>query len=248
MFESVTVFVLASKETVSLRQTVKRIQSCCNSEDIDSIIIVLKSDSCPSRYEADRLIENNKGIKIEKYVQKSATVVRCIAELPPIAKGSHFVIMASDLEMEPESLKAFIENAKKRPENIICAAKWHKDSSVEGYGTFHEIGSRLMNSFVSILYHKRVFDPFSIFQLYPVSVYKRIKYKNVDLFPYEYTLIPLRLNLGYEEISTVYKKRTEGKSSFNMLSLVKIAVDFCYAAIKIRFTPKRLLYEEKDNR
>ena len=247
MFESVTIFVLASEETVLLRQTIKRIQGCCSSEDVDSIVIVLKSNDCPSYYEADRIIENNTGIKIEKYVQKSDTVVRCIAELPPLAKGSHFVIMASDSEMEPESLRIFIERAKLYPQKIICAAKWHKDSVVEDYGFFHETGSRITNGFVRVLYLKRVYDPFSIFQIYPVSVYKNISYKNVDLFPYEYTLIPLRLNYGYEEIPTVYKKRTEGKSNFNLLSMVRIAIDFCYAAIKIRFTPKRLLHEEKDN-
>lgn len=244
-FKSVTVFVLASNETTLLRQTIKEIQSNCSAEDIEKIVIVLKSKTCPSYFEAKKLIKESSLCKLEMYIQKSEGIVKCIAELPDLVESTHFVIMASDMEMNPGNLKDFIERAKLHPQRIICGAKWHKESTVEGYGFIHEIGSRAMNSFISILYNKKVRDPFSIFQIYPTVIYHRIKFDKPSMFPYEYTLKPMRLGLEYEEIPTVYRKRKAGKSNFNAAYILKVAIDFCLTAVRIRFTPKGNLNENR---
>lgn len=242
-FKSVTVFVLASNEVVSLRETVNKIKENCKDEDLEKIVIVLKSETCPSFSEAEKL--NAENSKVELYIQKAPTAALCLAELPPMAESSHFVIMASDLEMDPDSIKDFVSFAKKQPESIICAAKWLNGSIVEGYGVVHEICSRIMNLFISILFAKNIKDPFSVFQIYPVSVYRKMNFKDPSAFLYEYTLKPLRLGVEYKEIPTVYKKRREEKSNFNIFTLVKVAAGFCLTALKIRFTPKRYLNEDK---
>lgn len=246
-FESVTVFLLASNETTSLRRTVEVIKCTCDKNDVEKIVIVLKSDSCPSFYEAKKLLIEKKEceIELEIYFQKSSDVFRCIAELPTLVESSHFLIMASDLEMNPEDVKVFIERAKLHPERIICGSKWHKNSMIKGYGLIHELGSRAVNTFIGMLYNKKVRDPFSIFQIYPTSVYRLIKFDRLEKFPYEYTLKPLRLDFEYEEIPTVYIKRREGKSNFNIINVIKYAIDFCFTAIRIRFTSKEDLYEQQ---
>lgn len=242
-FNSVTVFVLASNEVVSLRETVNKIKENCDDEDLEKIVIVLKSETCPSFAEAEKLSAENS--KVELYIQKAPTAALCLAELPALAESSHFIIMASDLEMDPDSIKDFIPLAKKHPASIICAAKWLKGSTVEGYGLLHEICSRTMNLFISFLFAKNIKDPFSVFQIYPVSVYRKMKFINPSAFLYEYTLKPLRLGVEYIEIPTVYKKRREEKSNFNIATLVDVAVRFCLTALKIRFTPKRYPDEDK---
>ena len=243
-FKSVTIFLLTSNETNLLRKTIEIIKDTCEKKDIEKIVIVLKSDSCPGFFEAEKLISEKSEYKIEMYIQKSPDVYRCIAELPPLVNTSHFLIMASDMEMNPKDIKVFIEQAKLHPQRIICGAKWHKDSVVKGYGFIHELGSRAMNFFVGLLYNKKVRDSFSIFQIYPTSFYHAIKFNNPKKFPYEYSLMPLRLNFEYEEIPTVYVKRTEGKSNFNVINIFKIAFDYCLTAIRIRFTNKENLYEK----
>lgn len=242
-FKSVTVFVLASNEVVSLRQTINKIKENCNDNDLEKIIIVLKSEDCPSFSEAKKLITEN--TKVEYYIQKAPSAALCLAELPPMAEGSHFVIMAADLEMNPDNIKDFVEIAKCRPDSIICAAKWLKGSTVEGYGVMHELGSRIMNSFISLLFYKKIKDPFSVFQIYPVSVYRKMNFDNPSSFLYEYTLKPLRLGVEYIEIPTIYRKRQEEKSNFNIVTLVNVALHFCLTALKIRFTPKRYFDENK---
>ncbi len=64
-------------------------------------------------------------------------------------------------------------------------------------------------------------------------------------FLYEYTLKPLKAGVEYEEIPTVYRKRTDGKSNFNLIKLITVAIRFCLTAIKIRFTPIREIHEQK---
>ncbi len=242
-FKSVTIFVLASNEVISLRKTVEKIKDNCNDKDLEKIIIVLKSETCPSFSEAEKLITENR--KVELYIQKAPTAALCLAELPPMAESSHFVIMAADLEMSPDSIKDFISVAKRHPERIVCAAKWLKGSTVEGYGFVHELCSRTMNLFISLLFAKNIKDPFSVFQIYPVSVYREMNFKDPSAFLYEYTLKPLRLGVEYTEIPTVYKKRREEKSNFNIVTLVDVAMRFCLTAVKIRFTPKRYFNEDK---
>lgn len=244
-FGSVTIFLLTSNETSILRKTVEIIKDTCNKDDIEKIVIVLKSDNCPGYFEAEKIISEKSEYKTEMYIQKSSNVFSCIAELPPLVKSSHFLIMASDMEMNPKDVSEFIRRAKLYPKRIICGSKWHKDSVVSGYGIVHELGSRIVNLFIGVLYNKKVRDAFSIFQIYPLSVYRAIKFDRPEQFPFEYTLKPLRVGLEYEEIPTVYIKRTEGKSNFNLIDVIKFAFNFCLTAIRIRFTSKENFYEEK---
>ncbi len=232
-YTSLTVFVLANNETDLLRATIDAIKNNCADGDLEKIIIVAKSDSCPASNEARKLAESDE--KIELYVQKSTTAQLCLAELPALATGSHFVIMAADMEMDPGNLSAFIQKAKEHPRRIICAAKWLPESTVIGYGLFHSVCSRTMNRFISLLFQKKVFDPFSIYQIYPVSLYKSMNFDKPENFLYEYTLKPLYLGEEYEEIPTVYQKRKSGKSNFKIFTLCSVAIRFILTGIRIRF-------------
>ncbi len=245
VFGSVTIFILASKETYLLRDTIRELIATNDMNDIEKIVIVLKSDTCPAYYEAQQIIQNSAFAKTEMYVQKAATAELCIAELPCMVKSTHFVIMAADMEMHPHSVKDFIAKAKQHPDRIICAAKWLKGSVVEGYGTLHALGSRTMNTFISILFRKNVKDPFSLFQIYPMSVYKRMVFNSPADFIYEYTLKPLKAGVEYEEIPTVYRNRTDGKSNFNLYKLITVGIRFCLTAIRIRFSPIREIHEQE---
>ncbi len=237
-FRSVTIFVLATNETDLLRETIKKIRENVSDEDIDRVIVVAKSCNCPGFFEANKIILESNWDKLSVYVQRADTVELCLAELPHLAESSHFIIMVADMEMDPENLRCFVDGAKKNPEKIICAAKWVKGSTVEGYGRLHEIGSRAVNLFISVIFNKKVRDPFSIYQIYPVSVYKRMNFRKDSEFVYEYTIKPLHNDVEYEEIPTAYKKRSAGKSNFKFGKLVQTAVSFMLAAVRIRLSPK----------
>lgn len=247
-FESLTIFVLTTNETELLRKTVEEIRKNCNDIDLEKIVIVAKSKNCPGYFEAKKLIAESADGKVELYIQKEDDSLKCIYELPLLVESSHFVIMGADMETNPDNISVFIEKAKARPERIICASKWLKESTVEGYGVIHEIGSRIMNNFVALLFNIKVKDAFSAYQIYPLCVYKKMKFDRPSTFIYEYTLKPLRVGIEYEEIPTVYKKRTDGKSSVNVLFMFRLAIGFCTTALRIRLTPKRYMLNEQKRR
>ncbi len=244
-FKSLTVFVLATNETDLLRKTVAEIRKNCKDDDLEEIIVVAKSERCPGFFEAKKIEEKTVDGKFGIYVQKAKQGIESLSELPHLATGSHFLIMAADMEMDPGNIRTFVKKAKEKPERIVCASKWMKGSVVEGYGRFHAFGSRLMNSTVAFLYGTNAKDLFSLYQIYPVSVYGKLRFENPRNFLYEYTLKPLRAGFEYEEIPTVYKERTAGKSNVNVMSVLKMAFKFCITALRIRFTPKRYLNENK---
>lgn len=233
-FESVTVFILSSNEDELLKETVFQINENVEREDIDKLVIVAKNDSCSGYLTAKEIAADKSIGNIEVYVQKTADIVSCISELPPLVSGSHFIIMCADLENDPVIVGNLVEKAKENPEAIICAAKWHKDSVVENYGLFKSICSRAVNTFVSILYGRKIKDPFSIFQIYPMSVYNEMHFELNPDFLYEYTLRPLSRGSEYIEIPTFYSRRSEGKSNFGLLKEIEVTVKYCFTALKLR--------------
>lgn len=241
-FDSVTIFILATNETYSLKQTVFKLQNSKHINSIKNLIIVTKNNNCPSFYEAEKLIKEYGENRVELYVQKSSCVELCVAELPALVQSSHFVIMVADGEMDTDNIDTFILKAKQHPNRIICASKWHKDSIVKGYGKFHTFGSRLLNTFIGILFNTKGKDLFSIYQIYPLSVYKKLNFDNPGRFAYEYTIKALRAGVEYEEIPTIYIQRTESKSNFSQLKLFQAACIFCQTALRIRFTPYKQLF------
>lgn len=232
-FTALTVFVLANKETDLLRQTVSDIKSNCNDDDLEKITIVAKSETCASYAIARELMQSDS--KIDIYVQKAPSAQLCVAELPPMVKTSHFVIMVADNEMDARDLSTFIKKAKQHPQRIICAAKWMPESTVIGYGAFHAFCSKTMNRIITVLFNQKVYDPFSIYQIYPIEIYKKLNFDNPEAFLYEYTLKPLHAGEEYEEIPTVYQSRECGKTSFNFRTLCSVAIRFILTGIRIRF-------------
>lgn len=239
-FETLTVFLLATNETDALRKTINGVLKNCACEDLEKIVIFLKSEDCPSAFTAREIINEKICDKIETAVQKSSQSADAISEIPQLAKGSHFIIMASDGEMSPESIRDFVRIAKEKPEAIICGAKWHKDSIVENHSLYRTFGSRFLDIFAAILFGRKETDLFSIFQIYPVELYRKMNFGSKRLL-YEYTLKPLRFGTEYIEIPTVYKKEIERKTTTTKPQLIKIAVKYCWHVLRIRFTPKKYL-------
>ncbi len=241
LFKSVTFLIPASNEITELRETIKGIKNNCEDDDIAKIKVIAKNNTCLAAFETKRIIEETQDSKIELIIQKAPTAVECFDEMLHYVESTHFIIMSADLETNPNDVRIMVKKAKENPKKIICSAKWHKDSVVDGYGILRQFGSRIVNKFVSVLFMKNIKDAFCIYQIYPVSVYNRLNFKSSKTALYEYTLLPLRLGVEYEEIPTVYKNRNEGKSNVNFKFMFEMARDFCLNAIRIRFTPKRKL-------
>lgn len=241
---SITFFVLASNETSLLYETVSKIKEKCPAENIDKIIVVLKSNKCKSYYAMLKFKQEKSWHDIQSYVQKSDNFRDALAELPPMVTGTHFVFIGADTEMNPETISDFVEEAKINPNSIIAASKWKKESVVRGYGTVSAFCSRTMNLIACLLIRKKASDLFTLYQIYPVSVYNLMNFTNPSKFVYEYSLKPLRAGMEYKEIPTTFIKATESETNFNVFSRIKYFNGFIFTALRLGMTPKRFLVKK----
>lgn len=228
-----SVVVLASNEIISLRQTIQAILLQCPSEDLKEIILFLKSKDCPAAVECEALCYMFPAL-IKPAFQKGTDLFHSFAEIPALVSGSHFLIIAADMEMDPNSVGTLLKKSKQRPCAIVSTAKWLPESKVDGYGFFHAQGSKWMNRLSSRLLHINAYDLFTVFQIYPVQVYQAMCFSDPLLFPYEFTLKPISKGIEYIEIPTHFVKRAEGKSSATPLFLLRMAIMFLYTAWKLR--------------
>ncbi len=233
MFESLSVIILAANETDTLKRTVRGVLESEVYDEISQIIIFLKSENCVSTKVAEEILEETKCSKLELQIQKSVTYEDAFSEIPLLVTSSHFVIMASDGEMDTRTIKDFVAIAKQKPKSIICGSKWHKNSVVENASFIRVISSKALNKFAALMLGVKAEDIFSLFQIYPVEIYKKC---NANL--YEYTLKPLRMGIEYIEIPTVYKREKGRKGAINFLKLVGLALRYILSVLRVRFTPK----------
>lgn len=240
-FESLTVFLMATNETDILEKTVHGVLDNCPDEDLGKIVVFLISEDCPSAHTVRRMIAEKVSSKLEMRVQSSRSSYEAFAEIPTLCETSHFVIMASDGEMSPETLKDFIAIAKKKPYSIVCGAKWNKKSVVEGHMLHRKIGSRFLDIFAAAVFGVEATDLFSIFQIYPTQLYKDMNFRKPAHFVCEFTLKPLRYGVEYIEIPTVYRHEKGRKNNWSFLRLLMLAAFYSVDVIRIRFTPKKFL-------
>lgn len=236
MFESLTVIIPASNETDTLIRTVDGVLKSGAYDDISRIVLFLKSENCPSAEIAKKLIEESGCSKMEIVIQKTDNYQSAFMEIPHLVRSSHFLVLVSDGEMDPRTIEKFIPIAKEKPESIVCGSKWHKDSVVENASFIQALGSRTINKFAAIMFGVKANDIFSIFQVYPLDLYKRTKASIA-----EFTLKPLRLGVEYIEIPTFYKREEGRESNFNFLGFFKMGLGYLKSIFKVRFTPKNRL-------
>lgn len=233
MFTGLTVFVLATNEQKLLIQSLRKTIESCGAENIAEIIIVLINSFCPAAEMCKKIGSSFEGVRCKTYVQKSKDIAQVFFEIPALAKSSHFVIIAADMEMDPESLRLMLQITKEKPESIVCAAKWAKGSIVKGYGFFNSLGSKGINRFVARLIGSKAKDLFSIFEIYPKSVFDQMKYDPAQCL-YEYSLRPVLSGVEYIEIPTIYNRRAEGKSNADFQKNIQGAIYFLKAAFRLK--------------
>lgn len=233
MFESLTVIIPASNETQTLTDTVNGVLASGAYDDISRIVLFLKSENCPSAEIAKKLIEESDCKKIEIVIQKTDNYQSAFMEIPHLVKSSHFLVLVSDGEMDPRTIEDLVPIAKEKPHAVVCGSKWHKDSVVENASFIQAIGSRTINKFAAIMFGVKATDIFSIFQIYPLELYKKT---NASIA--EFTLKPLRLGVEYIEIPTFYKREEGRKSNFNFYGFFKMGLGYIKSILRVRFSPK----------
>lgn len=236
-----TIIILASTEKEALKKTVKLLLENCNNVDIAEIIIFLKSENCPSCEIAKELeSDENNPVKIRCCVQNTPGLHYTVFESPKLVHSSHFLIIGSDLEMDPLAAPKLIEISKEHPKAIVCASKFMKDSHRKNYGLIHHLGNRAVNFTLEKLLHINGTELLITFQVYPTDLFFKMNFTDPKLTFYQFTIRPLRKGTEYIEIPTNYIRRTEGESNYDLKRYIDLGVNFLRAG----FVERRLMKEE----
>ena len=233
MFESLTVIIPASNETDTLTETVEGVLNSGAYDDISRIVLFLKSENCPSAEVAKELSKTSNCNKLEIVIQKTDNYKSAFMEIPSLVKSSHFLVLVSDGEMDPRTIEELVPIAKEKPHAVVCGSKWHKDSVVKNPSQIRAFGSKALNQIAAVMFGVKATDIFSIFQIYPLDLYKKT---NASIA--EFTLKPLRLGVEYIEIPTFYNREVGRKSNFNFKEFSKMGLGYTKSILKVRFTPK----------
>lgn len=134
-FEKVTILLPAMDETYSLEKTVDTIVRQCDVSDIAEIILLLCDKTAQETKVVASALVNKYSDKIHIYIhmQKLPFVGGAIREGINLAKGSHVIMMSSDLETDPALIPIFIEKSREFPDRIITASRWKSGGGFQGY-------------------------------------------------------------------------------------------------------------------
>lgn len=231
-FEAASIVLPVLNETHSLVKTVDVIEQNCASRDIREYLIVVCDRTTPEANEACRKLKERLGTKGSIHVQQLPFIGGAMREAFEICRGSHTVMMSSDLETDPEVIPVFIEHAKKHPDAIVTTSRWTEGGGFEGYHPMKLAANFAFQKFFALLYGSKLTDLTYAYRIFPSALLKSIAWEELrHPFFLETVIKPLRLGVEVIEVPAIWKARTEGASVNPFLA------NFAYfpIALKVRF-------------
>lgn len=243
-FESLSIMLGAVNETDSLRATVKTVLEICDHKDIKEIIIGYPDRITPESLEVVNELSDMKcDVPFVTFRQKKPFMAG-INDMIDVARGTHCMLLASDMALDLSVIPQMIEKAKAAPDVIHSVSRWKKGCKFYGYGKIKRVINFCAQKFLAVLYMRNLTDFTIPVQIAPAELYKSIKFEETR-FPFllEMVLKPIRLGYKFTETPTNCYSRKEGKSSNSFMQ----TADYLRVALHIRFMKKEhILLDKKD--
>lgn len=241
-FKSVTIIIGTTNEKASLISTVETIMNTCKSEDISEILLVRSKDASEDCVSTTVLLEKRYPGKVFGLVQSRPFVGGAIRDGFDVAKGSHIMLLPSDLAISLDCVAKMIEQVKVKPDVISKTSRWLEKNSFHNYDGLRKHFNAAAQLFLRALYRARLTDFTSPVQTAPKEAYDKSAWQELN-FPFllEMVLVPLRLGYSFEEIPVQCYSRKEG---FSRNSAKQTAL-YLSTALRVRFTPKSKLIKEQ---
>ncbi len=244
-FRNVTILLPAMDETYSLSRTVEIIYKTCNRQDLAEFILLLCDRTTEqSRKTARELVEKYAGrLPIYIHDQKLPYVGGAVREGIDLAKGSHVVMMSSDLETDPYVIRKFISVSKRFPDRIVTASRWKSGGGFQHYNKVKLVCNLIFERSIGLFYLTGLTDLTYAYRLFPTDLMQSIRWEELKHpFFLETALKPLRLNVKFVEVPGRWRARTEGVSQNSFFANFR----YFRTAWHNRFIPKsRILKDGK---
>ena len=213
-FSGVTILLPAMDETYSLRETVDIIVRENPGSIAEIIILLCDRTSEETRSLANELVKTySDRVSIYIHDQQLPFVGGAIREGIDLAKGSHVVMMSSDLETDPHVIYTFIRAAKSHPNAIVTASRWRRGGGFENYNRVKLVCNLIFERLIGFFYFTRLSDLTYAYRIFPTKLMQGIRWEELKHpFFLETALKPLRLHVRFIEVPGHWAARTEGAS------------------------------------
>lgn len=211
-FTSVSVILPVMNETLSLEQTVDIILRDAK-DDVREFLIVVCDRTTPSALATVEQLGTRLGSLVMVHRQDLPFLGGALREAFDLARGSHVLLMASDLETDPDLVKAMIERERSSPSGIVTASRWIKGGSFQGYSKLKLLLNWIFQRGFSALYGTNLTDMTYAYRIMPTKLVQAILWEELrHPFLFETMIKPLRLGIDVTEIPATWKARVEGES------------------------------------
>jgi hypothetical protein len=215
-FHAATILLPAINETYSLRQTVEIVLRE-NPGDIAQIVILVCAKTTAETMKIAGELSAEFPTLVSVHEQTLPFLGGAIREGFALARGSHVVMMASDLETDPADVRVMIARAKAMPEGIVTATRW-AGGTFEGYSPIKLLANWIFQKAFAVLYGVNLSDMTYGYRLFPTQLVQAIDWKELrHPFLFETIVKPLRLGVKVVEIPSRWSARTEGTSQNTFL-------------------------------
>lgn len=209
-----TVILPVIDERLSLVETINILLKD-NSKDISKILFILdkKKTKPNSKYLCRKYIAKNKNLFSIIY-QKRKYLGGAMQDAFEKVNTSHCLMMSSDLETNPHTVKKMIKSSKLFPNNIITASRWLDENQFFGYGFLKVFMNYIFQKFFSFLFKVNCTDLTFGFRIFPTKIVQSINWEMLNhSFLFETIIKPIKLGTKIIEINSQWKKRVEGNTN-----------------------------------
>ena len=211
-FESATIILPVMNETTSLEETARIILRDVR-DRVKELLIVVCDRTTPEAMATTERLREMHGDLVVVHNQRLPFLGGAIREAFDLARGSHVLMMASDLETDPDDVRILIAEEEKNPSAIVTTSRWLKAGTFQGYSNVKLVCNWIFQRCFSILYGTRLSDMTYGYRIFPTKLVQSIRWEELrHPFLLETLVKPLRLGVPIIEIPTLWKARTEGES------------------------------------
>ena len=206
----VSIILPAMNETFSLDETVRVILEE-NSDDIKEIFIMLSPRGTPECAAMATTLAERYPHLVKPTIQKRGFVGGAIRDAFELVTGDYTILMSSDLETDPHSVKSLIAKIREGYD-IVTATRW-TGAGFTGYNPVKYLFNKIFQSFFGALYGTPLTDLTFAYRIFKTEIVKRIKWEELrHPFLFETIIKPLRLGYRVAEIPSPWAARREGES------------------------------------
>ncbi len=238
---AITFILPVLNETAALRTTADTITRLA-ADHLHEMLIVTAERTTPESRQVAEQLERRDPERIRIHRQRLPRLGGAIREAFELAGGSHVMLMASDLETDPELIPRFIERMQEGRWDVVCGSRWLAGGGFAGYGRLRKLANWLFQRSFSLLYAARLTDLTFAYRLYRREVLEGIRWDELGHpLLLECLLKPLRLGARVTEVPCRWQCRREGQSAGSFRQMLQ----YVPLAIRVRLLRRDRIRAEK---